>query len=132
MIGLFSFAPNKKIGWPNANINIFHIVQTLMIQMHTSKNLWSNAVLCACHLKSRMSSSVLLDGKSFLYLYPDTPTFLIIPCILGAPILFKIFNLILPSCLLRLLKCALQVIIKFKGDIVVLTIYSTTIIPKLS
>lgn len=109
-----------------------HIVQTLKIQMHTSKNLWSNAVLCACHLISRMSSFVLLDGKSFLYLYPDTPTFLVIPCILGAPILFKIFNLILLSCLLRLLKCALQVILKFKGDIVVLTIYSTTIIPKLS
>jgi len=39
------------------------------------KIFWDNAILYACHLINRMSSSVLHDKIPLYYLFPDKPTF---------------------------------------------------------
>lgn len=47
---------------------ILHIVCTLMINIYVASYLWYDAIICTCHMISRMSYSILHDMIFFSYL----------------------------------------------------------------
>ena len=63
--------------------HILDVARTMMIRMHVSKFLWSDAVLNACYLINRMSSSVRNGIILFTCIYPNGSVFFMAPRVFG-------------------------------------------------
>jgi len=61
--------PNRMV-LLNVNRHILGAARTMMIHMHVSKFLWSDAMLSACYLINRMPSSIFNSTIPFSCLYP--------------------------------------------------------------
>ena len=110
------------------NRYLVETARTLQLHQKAPQRFWGDAILAACYLINRMSSSVLQDQIPHSIIFPNQPLFCLPPRVFGCVCLF-IFLLLGKTCSpLKQLYMSSWVIFDFKGviDVILLSQIGTS------
>jgi len=96
--------------------HILDVARAMIIHMHVSKYLWSDAVLSICHLINRMSSSALHVKISFFCLHSHKSAFSVTR-VFGCTCFVQDFSPVWINCFLDQSNVSLSGILELRKDI---------------
>ena len=79
----YAYTPQQNGVAERKNRHLVKTARTLLFHHKVPQHFWEDAILAACHLINRMSSSVLHDQIPHLVLLPNQPLFCLPPRVFG-------------------------------------------------